>query len=170
MPKRKAEWQNSYIAKTYDRVNLTLPKGDKAKVQEHATARDESLNGFINRAIDETIQRDTASTIQKEEPTKSTQSPASIPPIQSKENPTGIPKFKAKSLLIELERGYKIDPDAMNIGGDMLTQFQASGVKLTEDQRLMSFDGIKLMKLWQTGIEEEHVSLDWLMHFVVKLN
>lgn len=49
---------NKYIAKAYDRVNLTLPKGQKEVVQAHATARGESVNGFIGRAIVETMERD----------------------------------------------------------------------------------------------------------------
>jgi hypothetical protein len=56
--KRKAEWQNNYIAKVYDRVNLTLPKGKKETLQSHASDNGESLNGFINRAVDETMSRD----------------------------------------------------------------------------------------------------------------
>lgn len=56
--KRKAKWQNDYIAKTYDRINLTVPKGDKDKIKTHAESMGESVNGFINRAIDETMERD----------------------------------------------------------------------------------------------------------------
>ncbi len=52
--------KNKWIAKAYDRVNLTMPKGDKATVQAHAESRGESVNGFINRAIQETIERDNA--------------------------------------------------------------------------------------------------------------
>ncbi len=51
---------NKYIAKAYDRVNLTMPKGKKEIVQAHAEARKESVNGFINRAILETMERDKA--------------------------------------------------------------------------------------------------------------
>lgn len=51
---------NKYIAKAYDRVNLTMLKGQKAAVQAHAAAQGESVNGFINRAIQETIARDNA--------------------------------------------------------------------------------------------------------------
>lgn len=58
MAERKAKWQNDYIARTYDRVNLTMPKGRKEVVQGHAEARGESVNGFINRAIDEQMKRD----------------------------------------------------------------------------------------------------------------
>lgn len=49
---------NKYIAKAYDRVNLTMPKGRKEIVQAHAEARGESVNGFVNRAISETMERD----------------------------------------------------------------------------------------------------------------
>ena len=49
---------NKYIAKAYGRVNHTMPKGKKDAVQAHAEARGESANGFINRAIDQTMERD----------------------------------------------------------------------------------------------------------------
>lgn len=49
---------NKYNAKAYDRINLTLPKGQKEIVQAHAAARSESVNGFIGRAISETMERD----------------------------------------------------------------------------------------------------------------
>lgn len=58
MGKRKAKWQNEYIARAYDRINLTVPKGDKEKLQAHAQAQGESVNGFIKRAIAETMARD----------------------------------------------------------------------------------------------------------------
>ena len=58
MAERKAKWQNDYIARTYDRVNLTLPKGQKEVVQAHAAALGESVNGFIGRAILEAMERD----------------------------------------------------------------------------------------------------------------
>lgn len=50
--------KNAWNAKAYDRVNLTMPKGKKEIVQAHAEARSESVNGFINRAIDNQIERD----------------------------------------------------------------------------------------------------------------
>ena len=58
--KRKAKWQNDYIAKAYDRVNLIVPKGDKDKIKAHADSMEESVNGFINRAIEEAMIRDNA--------------------------------------------------------------------------------------------------------------
>ena len=50
--------KNKWMAKAYDRVNLTMPKGQKAEIQVHAQARGESVNGFINRAISEAMERD----------------------------------------------------------------------------------------------------------------
>lgn len=49
---------NRYNEKAYDRINIAVPKGQKAEIQAHAEARGESLNGFVKRAIDETMKRD----------------------------------------------------------------------------------------------------------------
>ena len=49
---------NKYIKENYDTYRITFPKGRKATLQAHAAAREESLNGFVNRAIDETVERD----------------------------------------------------------------------------------------------------------------
>jgi len=57
MAKTSAAVKNKYNAKAYDRVNLTMPKGKKEQVQDFAATTGESVNGFINRAIDETIER-----------------------------------------------------------------------------------------------------------------
>jgi len=60
MPASKAQQKavNKYMAANYDRINLTVPKGEKEIVQAHAAARGESVNGFIKRAISETMERD----------------------------------------------------------------------------------------------------------------
>ena len=47
-----------YDAKAYDKTLLRLPKGKLDIVKAHATAHSESVNGFINRAITETMERD----------------------------------------------------------------------------------------------------------------
>jgi len=36
-----------------------VPKGRRAEIKVHAEAHVESVNGFIGRAIDETMERDT---------------------------------------------------------------------------------------------------------------
>ena len=45
-------------AANLDRLSIALPKGHKETVQAHAAARGESVNGFIGRAIGETMERD----------------------------------------------------------------------------------------------------------------
>ena len=67
----RSEYRNGWIAEKLDRINLTVPKGKKDTIKAHAEAQGESVNGFINRAIDETMKRDnaapTASERQREE-------------------------------------------------------------------------------------------------------
>ena len=43
---------NKYIEGHYDRINLTVPKGKKEVIQSKAKENGESVNAFINRAID----------------------------------------------------------------------------------------------------------------------
>ena len=47
-----------YEAKVYDKILVRLSRGKKDTIQAHAEARGESVNGFINRAITETMERD----------------------------------------------------------------------------------------------------------------
>lgn len=54
MGKKQTEYQNRYIGKVYDRVNLVLKKEtstSKAAVEAAADAQGESLNGYITEAI-----------------------------------------------------------------------------------------------------------------------
>lgn len=48
---------NKYLEK-FDEIRTRVPKGRKEIIQAHAEAQGESVNGFINRAIDETMERD----------------------------------------------------------------------------------------------------------------
>ncbi len=47
-----------YNTENYDEIKLRVHKGSKEQIQTHAEQRGESLNGFITRAIRETIERD----------------------------------------------------------------------------------------------------------------
>lgn len=49
-------------AANLDRLSIAMPKGKKEQVKAHAEAHDKSLNSFINRAIDETMERDNKET------------------------------------------------------------------------------------------------------------
>jgi len=48
------KWLNEKV----EDIRFRVPKGKKAVIQEHAAKQGESVNAFINRAVDETIQRD----------------------------------------------------------------------------------------------------------------
>ena len=47
-----------YVKTHYDEVKVRMEKGRKAQIQAHADLCGESVNGFINRAIAETMERD----------------------------------------------------------------------------------------------------------------
>ena len=49
---------HKYVKNNYDRVSLMLYKGQKDIVKAHAERQGETLNGFINRAIAETMERE----------------------------------------------------------------------------------------------------------------
>jgi len=54
--KKKADAK--YALKAYDRLEIKVKKGRKIELQTHAAECGESLNGFVNRAINETMERD----------------------------------------------------------------------------------------------------------------
>lgn len=55
------KYQNDFNKQKYDRVSLMLPKGKKEEIKIHAAEYDGgSVNGFIQRAIAETMERDKA--------------------------------------------------------------------------------------------------------------
>lgn len=47
-----------YNAKSYDEIKVRVFKGNKDIIKAHAEGKGESLNGFVNRAIDEAMERD----------------------------------------------------------------------------------------------------------------
>ena len=55
----KVAYNNTFISQAYDRINLTVKKGDKDIIKAHADRYDGgSVNAFIQRAIAETMKRD----------------------------------------------------------------------------------------------------------------
>ena len=51
-PASKAQQKaHRWIASVYDRINLTVEKGRKDVIKAFADAQGESVNGFINRAV-----------------------------------------------------------------------------------------------------------------------
>ena len=62
MPASKAQQRavSKYMKENYDVYQIRMPKGRKDLIKAHSEARGESVNAFINRAIEETIERDKA--------------------------------------------------------------------------------------------------------------
>lgn len=91
MPVSKAQQKavNKYVKEKYDRVLLTMPKGQKEELQAHAAAHRESVNGFIGRAIKETIARD------------GTGVPAGIPIPPPQENASQVVSAQVKAHIIK---------------------------------------------------------------------
>lgn len=54
----RTEYYNNYKKEKLKRVPLELAKDKYEEVKEHASNNSESVNGFIKRAIDETLKRD----------------------------------------------------------------------------------------------------------------
>ncbi len=57
--KARIEANNRYNAKAYDRINIAVPKGKKEIIQQIAKKQGESINGFVNRIIDEELKKET---------------------------------------------------------------------------------------------------------------
>ena len=54
--------QNKYILKAYDRINFTVPKGEKDRIKDFASAVGESVNGYIWKAVQDRMDKEKAGT------------------------------------------------------------------------------------------------------------
>jgi len=87
MPTTKA--QQKAVAKyenaNYDKFLVRVDKDKKSTLQTHAAAYGESLNGFVNRAIDETVERDSINGIPNPTPLpqkqESSETTSTAPPL-----------------------------------------------------------------------------------------
>ncbi|MBR6408422.1 MAG: hypothetical protein IKS19_07590 [Clostridia bacterium] len=56
----KTEYKNKWQAENCERISLVVKKGRKQTIKDFAAKQGETLNGFINKAIDEKMERDAA--------------------------------------------------------------------------------------------------------------
>lgn len=54
----KTEWQRNYRKNNLKRISLEVPIPFYEIIRNHTEKTNESVNGFIKRAINETIERD----------------------------------------------------------------------------------------------------------------
>jgi len=64
MPASKAQQKavSKYMKENYDVYQIRMKKGQKDAIKAHAAAHSESVNGFITRAINQTMEQDTTGT------------------------------------------------------------------------------------------------------------
>lgn len=62
-PASKAQQKavSKYMKENYDEIKVRVEKGQKEIIKAHAEAQGESVNGFINRAIEQQMERDVIS-------------------------------------------------------------------------------------------------------------
>lgn len=55
---KATNYKRQFNATNYDRVELTVKKGTKSKLQEAAKEKGESINGYIKNAVRERYSKD----------------------------------------------------------------------------------------------------------------
>ncbi len=113
-----------YEAKAYDKTLIRLPKGRLDEIRAHIEPAGESLNGFIGRAISETMERDTSqqpvgAPVKSANPLEGIISSDTLKAAQgaAKENGKGIPSFMARAVDMEVRR----DKAAWGLGFNPVT-------------------------------------------------
>ena len=89
---------NKYVKSNYDRIELVVkPKGRKEDIKAHASAMGETLNSFITRAINETMERDGSPTAAAD--------PQNVPQSepQAKPNSAGLPSYLTPDILAHID-------------------------------------------------------------------
>jgi len=58
-PASKAQQKavSKYMKENYDSILVRVPKGKKEVIKEYAESKNESVNGYINRLIDDDMQK-----------------------------------------------------------------------------------------------------------------
>ena len=62
----QAKAAKKYLKESVEDVRIRVPKGQKAIIKSHAEKQGESMNAFVIRAIDETMERDSVKEPDKE--------------------------------------------------------------------------------------------------------
>lgn len=58
MAKTRSEINIDYAKRSLKRIPLDVQKSHYEEIKEHAESKGETINGFIKRAINETMERD----------------------------------------------------------------------------------------------------------------
>lgn len=104
---------HKYVKTNYDRMELTVPKGQKDAIKAHAAARSESTNALIGRAIAETMERDAGGPQEAAGPGVVSLLPDTLKTAQEAAEAAGetVPVFVARAVEAQAQRdelGYKM--------------------------------------------------------------
>ena len=50
---KQTEWNNSFMAKAYDRIGIVVPKGRKAEITARLKEEGKTLGGYLNTVLRE---------------------------------------------------------------------------------------------------------------------
>lgn len=106
----QAKAAKKYLKESVEDIRIRVPKGDKAKVQEHAASMGESMNTFVIRAINETMERDgsgPAPAAPQSPPAKQEAPQPKIPGLPSYLTPDILSHIDAKRVLSS-DMGYQL--------------------------------------------------------------
>lgn len=129
VPKANQRAVNKYVKNNYDRINVTMPKGRKAEIQAHAEARKESVNGFINRAISESIERDNLPTDSRQASPQAQETPQGGALVLVGRGPVSVGRGDMRTLYIAqgTEREYYVEPAIPDDEWDTLQKAKDAG-------------------------------------------
>ena len=108
MPASKAQQKavSKYMKENYDVYQIRMKKGQKDTIKAHADSRGESINAFIGRAIQETMERDTGGPQEAAGPEVVSLPPDTLKAAQEGAQAAGegLPQFIARALETQMER------------------------------------------------------------------
>lgn len=50
---KQTDWNNNFMRRAYDRIDIVVPKGRKAELNERLKAEGKTLSGFLNTVLRE---------------------------------------------------------------------------------------------------------------------
>ena len=138
MPVSKAQQRavNKYVANNYDRVLVTMPKGQKDIIKTHAEAHGESVNAFIGRAISETMSRDK----------RPQEAPAVQDNTQAQERTEGVP-------LHTLEQ--RIRKKLYKRGGSIKKSRKSGGYTVVYEDTTLDFPDYAALLEYAQGLDKD---------------
>lgn len=112
VPKANQRAVNKYKKNNYDRIEITVPKGQRDIFQAHAAAHGESTNAFIGRAITETMERDTGGVQEATGPGGLSLPPEALKTAQDAAEAAGetVPVFVARAIEIRAKLDQRKKP------------------------------------------------------------